>query len=174
MHSCARHCPHASSLAIRPWGVQLQLGRLHACTSMRLHASQVSMLSVCEAHAQVHVLLTGSAWRATATPADWLHATYAHVWAMQGRARPPPSELIFQPADTAPDQEPLVQIPQSHPAHDAASRKQQGGSGSEAGIRWPSPGESSPFWERPARTAPAPLQSGDPARLLIAQLMQAA
>eukprot|EP00891_Asterochloris_glomerata_P000624 jgi/Astpho2/624/fgenesh1_pm.00013_%23_17_t len=31
---------------------------------------------------------------------------------------------------------------------------------SQAGIQWPSPDESPPFWERPARTAPAPLRSG--------------
>jgi len=29
----------------------------------------------------------------------------------------------------------------------------------ECGIAWPSPGESPPFWERPARTAPAALRA---------------
>ena len=61
-----------------------------------------------------------------------------------------------------------MHVPHSHPAQGAASRKQQGGSGLEAGIQWPSPDESPPFWERPARTAPAPLRSGGPARLLMA------
>ena len=112
-------------------------------------------------------------WRDPTIPADWLHTTHARMSSMQGRSRPPPSELIFPPADTAADRDPSVQVPQSQPAENVASRKQQGGSGLEAGIRWPLPDESPPFWERPARTEPAPLQSGDPVRLLIAHPMQA-